>query len=288
MREVTPQLYSYAQTFASTLAPAGGLIDVVFSHTGAAATNNTAFMYNNGVADFQANYFLTDLTARGLINCTYGPALKSFPWYDDALVIHTAIETFVTSFVDSYYADDAAIAADTELTAWIAEATPAEILDFPTQMTKTTLIEIITHVAYLSSVVHHTLNSQVLGEVSVVLPFHPMSLFVPVPTEKNATDLVQYLPPASIALEQIVFSAVFTRPQYFNSSQDLSHMFATATILEGFNNATAAAGTAFMETLDTLSDTIEARTFDTDGLAQGMPFAWKALDPRKAPFHLMA
>lgn len=56
------------------------------------------------VGAFQANYLATDLTARGLINSTFGPELKHFPFYDDAKVLRDGIfELYVIISPTSFY-----------------------------------------------------------------------------------------------------------------------------------------------------------------------------------------
>jgi arachidonate 15-lipoxygenase len=57
-----------------------------------------------------------DIAARGLD----GDDLV-FPYRDDVAPVYAAIERFVASYVHLYYADDAAVAADVELRAWVAE-----------------------------------------------------------------------------------------------------------------------------------------------------------------------
>lgn len=47
--------------------------------------------------------------------------LPEFPYRDDVLRVYGAIERFVERYVRIYYADDAAVSADIELRAWVAE-----------------------------------------------------------------------------------------------------------------------------------------------------------------------
>jgi arachidonate 15-lipoxygenase (second type)/8-lipoxygenase (S-type) len=126
----------------------GGAVDLVFPFTGQEAQSYTTNRYNNGAGRFQANYFATDLQTRGLINSNIGPALKSFPFYEDAGTLHDAIHTFMTSFVKSYYSSDAAVAADSEIQAWVTESNgPAHVIDFPSKISTTdTLIDVLTHI----------------------------------------------------------------------------------------------------------------------------------------------
>lgn len=106
----------------------------------------------------------------------------------------------MTTFVDSYYTSPLDFEQDTELQVWISEAVPAEIRDFPTSIDRTTLIDILTRVTFFGSAAHQTVNTNDVSEASATLPFHPVSLYQPLPTEKGVTDLIPYLPGASAAI----------------------------------------------------------------------------------------
>ncbi|EHK97249.1 putative Epidermis-type lipoxygenase 3 [Glarea lozoyensis 74030] len=204
LNRLTPQLFSYRQAALATLINKGGYVDNLFAYTGAAAAVTTTILYNEmGAGNFQANYFLRNLENRGLLNSSFGPELKSFPFYEDASAIHTSITKFVSTFVDSYYPTTTSFESDNELQSWISEAIPAQILDFPTSMTRQTLIEIITHIAFLGSAAHQTLNTNDVAEAMAVLPFHPVSLYAPPPTSKGVTDLIPFLPGVAASIGQI-------------------------------------------------------------------------------------
>lgn len=121
----------------------GAAVDQVFPYTGSAAQAYTTNLYQNaGSGRFQANYFQSDLESRGLVNSPFGPALKNFPFYEDASTIYNAISTFMESFVDSYYSEDSDVTADYEIQAWVKESQgPAKVIDFPFITTKSALID---------------------------------------------------------------------------------------------------------------------------------------------------
>lgn len=124
-------------------------VDLDFPYSGTSASKYTTDRYfNKGSGRFRANYFETDLKNRGLIDSSYGPDLKHFPFYEDASVVHDAIEKFMTSFVDSYYSSDSVVAGDPELKAWAKEANgPAKAMDFPTSFSsKQDLVDVLTHI----------------------------------------------------------------------------------------------------------------------------------------------
>lgn len=121
----------------------------MFPFSGASAKSYTTNRYQNGGAGrFQGNYFSTNLKNRGLIDSTYGPALKNFPFYEDGTVIYNAIHTFMTSVVSSYYSSDAVVAADKEIQNWVSECNgAAQVIDFPSKIsTKASLVDVLTHI----------------------------------------------------------------------------------------------------------------------------------------------
>lgn len=125
----------------------GGAVDQIFGYTGAAAQDfTTNLYYNGGAGNFQANYFLTNLESRGLINSALGPELPHFPFYEDASIIHDAIQDVMTTFVDSYYSSASVLKADGELQAWAREANGAAgVIGFPQSITSAeTLVDILT------------------------------------------------------------------------------------------------------------------------------------------------
>jgi hypothetical protein len=264
----------------------GGLVDQVFAYSGAAGTKLTGDLYHEGSGNFQANYLYTDLKTRGLINSTFGPKIKHFPFLEDASAIHASIQKFVTSFVDSFYTDSSAFEQDTELQAWIAEAVPAQIMDFPTKADRNTLIDILTHVAFLGSAEHQTLNTNDISEASGSLPFHPFALYQPIPTEKGVNDIVPFLPNITQSVGQIGLTAVFARATFIDSSVSLTQMFNDSVMLARMNTQTTEAAATFQNEMLAFSGVVSSRTFDGDRLCQGMPFIWKALDPQRAPYYL--
>lgn len=203
LNRLTFQLFATQPLADQYLFNNGTAFDTVFTITGAGARDYNTHLYLCGAGAFQSNYFLTDLQNRGLVNST-GPALKHVPYHEDAAVIHGAIHSFMTSFVESYYTSDEVIQADNELQAWVAEANgPAEAIDFPSQITTVeTIVEVLTHIAHLASTVHHALNLNELISLSSTLPMHPVALYKPVPTTKGNTSVASFLPPLQAVLAQ--------------------------------------------------------------------------------------
>lgn len=284
---VSIRIFGYRVSAITDLINTGGFIDQSFAFTGAAAGVSTTKFYQSGEAgNFQSNYFYRNLQNRGLYNNTFGPKIKSFPFLEDASVIHTSIQSVMTTFVDSYYTSPSSFQQDSELQAWIAEAKPAQIMDFPTSVDRQTLIDILTQFAYLGSAAHQTLNTNDLAEIKGTLPFHPASLYSAVPETKGVTDLMPFLPPANASVQQLILLGLFARPTFVNSNVSLSQMFNDTTMLGKMPTKIADASATFEKEMLAQSKVVAARSFDKDGLSQGMPFIWRTLDPQRAPYYL--
>ncbi|USW50314.1 Putative lipoxygenase, lipoxygenase domain superfamily [Septoria linicola] len=274
----------------STLFAPGAAVDRYFGYTGAAAAQYSEDLYASGYAGaFRSNYLADNLKRRGLINST-GPALKHFPFYENALPIYQVTRKFISRFVDSYYCDTQALVKDQELQAWLTEASgPAQVIDFPNRedlKTTSDLVDILTHIAHLSTSAHHAINLNQLITGAGALPFHPTALYKPIPTAKGVTDVASYLPPLEKCLGLIVVEANFARPLLAGTNRSLVHMFDDEKMLKRMNQATRDANAKFMAEMRVRSEVVRNRTFDQDGLSQGMPFLWKALDPEVIPWSL--
>ncbi|KAJ4388073.1 hypothetical protein N0V93_008678 [Gnomoniopsis smithogilvyi] len=286
LNRLTYEVFAINPLASTLLFADGGFFDQLLPFTGAAAEGYNTDLYFNGSGSFQANYFQTNLQTRGLINPAVGPELTSFPYYEDASVIYAALETFMTAFVKSYYTSDSVVKADTELQAWASEANgEAGMIDFPTSITTVDqLVDILTHFAHLSSTVHHAINTNELLSLSATFPMHPGALYQPLPTTKGKTSVVEFLPPLYKVLVQFELEALFARPLLANSSRSLLNMFNDSTFLSATNTATRTAAAIFTSSMKAFSEKVQIRTFDDDGLCQGMPFVWQALDPAVAPY----
>ncbi|ETS82938.1 hypothetical protein PFICI_04814 [Pestalotiopsis fici W106-1] len=286
---ITYEVFAIQPLAASLLFNAGGAADELFPFTGTEAQDYSTKRYSeDGSGRFEANYLETDLESRGLLNSQFGPALKHFPFYEDASVIHDAIHAFMTSFVDSYYQKDSDVTGDTELQAWVTEAQgPAEAIDFPTIQSKSALIDALTHMAHLVSAAHHTINTNELLSASSTLPFHTPSLYQAPPASKGSVDNVAtFLPKLDKVETQLGFAALFAREGFAGTNRTLSHMFDDNDMLDRMDDDVRAAAATFYDSMQELSAQVSSRTFTADGLSQGMPFVWKALDPNVAPFSL--
>ncbi|KAK5712319.1 hypothetical protein LTR15_011898 [Elasticomyces elasticus] len=285
LNRVYYEIFAIAPLAQQVLFDKGSAVDLMFAHTGQSAKNYCTNRYEGEQGRFQANYFKTDLRSRGLVD-GYGPALKHFPFYEDASRLHDAVSTFMQSFVDSYYSSDDDVMADKELQAWAKEANgDAGVHDFPEEFSsKQTLVDALTHMVHLVSISHHTVNTNELLSVSSTLPFHPSALYQPIPTSKGVKDVAKFLPPFKKVREQLTVGALFARPKFAGSTRTILHMFDDAGLLARMNSQTRSAAATFMDSMRKFSSEVSSRTFDVAGLSQGMPFIWQALDPNVAPY----
>lgn len=99
-----------------------------------------------------------ELRARGVDD---PETLPEFPYRDDVTRVYAAIERFVGEYVRIYYPDDAAVSADPELRAWVAESgspiggalrgvRPVETLD--------ALVTWMTNIVHVASAQHAAVN----------------------------------------------------------------------------------------------------------------------------------
>ncbi|KAI0193378.1 lipoxygenase [Xylaria flabelliformis] len=237
-------------------------------------------------ADFERNYYRSEFKARGLVDSSFGPKLKSFPFYEDTSVITEAIREFMETFINSYYPNDKAVAQDIELQAWYLETKAARVYDFPLIQTRQTIADVLTHQAYLSVIVSNVMSTNGIHLNSMSLPFAPAGFLQPIPSKKGLTekDLMSFMPTPEGAVWQVSTYVVGHRPMWRDTNETLSHLFDDDTLLARTNYATRTAAAKFKATMMDFSSEVRARTFDENGLSLGMPFIFDALDPNYAPY----
>lgn len=282
--------FAYRVGASVSLVNPGGDIEKNFAWNGDQAIKYSKQVWQSECAPWRANYLETKLTRRGLINCGYGPELKSFPYYDDASIILGALRTFISSYVDAYYTSDDAVTADGELLAWFHEAAHvASIVDFPDSITtKSELVAVLSHHSYIISILHGSLNSNSLVHYSAVLPMHPLSLYRPLPKDKGISSLVSFLPDLEASIQQISLVAAFNQAQMADTTDSLRFLFNETEFSSRINNKAHAAVEVYSATLSEFSKNVKGRKLGGNGLSQGMPFVWNVFDPSTAPGILAA
>ncbi|KAI0421092.1 lipoxygenase [Xylaria grammica] len=244
-------------------------------------------VYSSGeTSNFSSNYFYTSLRNRGLIDYKYGPALKSFPFYEDGAVLIEALQKVFSEFIDAYYKNDKAIASDREIQAWVKEAVPGQVHDFPKKIqTKKDIVEVLTHQAYLGSIVHTIMSGNGNQLDIMALPFTAAGWQSPIPTKKGVvTDIVPWMPTPEGAAWQVATYAAGNRASWKDTNNTFAYMFDNEELQSRLNDKARAATAKFQTDMFALSDEWRARGFDENGLDRGMPYVWNVLDPKWAIF----
>jgi len=150
-------------------------------------------------------------------------ALAEYPFRDDGLLLWEAIGTFVSQYIDVYYASDADVAGDSELQDWMTElssASGAHLKGAPDQLgSREQLALLLQRIVWASGPLHSALNYPQYGQLAFAPNMTPAMYGPPLSnaTAQSATLLDTYmvrglLPPPLVALTQI--SAMYTMATY--------------------------------------------------------------------------
>ncbi|KAG5981308.1 hypothetical protein E4U55_003085 [Claviceps digitariae] len=280
--------FSFRQFIESKLFAPGAYVDQLFAFNGSSASKYTTDLYQNGENLFRGNYFPDHLQRNGLLNSRFGPPIKHFPFAEDASVIYAAWRSFLSTFIRSQYRKELMVRQDRELVCWFQEVKRAGSVDFRGRdgnMSTSTLIDLLTHVAYLSSVQHQAMNNNDQF-INSLLPISPMAFYKPLPTAKGLSEanILSMLPNITQAVGQLALSASFSRPEFANSDRALLNVFKDKDFYGSLNSETRRAVATFEAAMEGLSAEIAGRKLDEHGLYRGAPFIWRALDPKVAMF----
>ncbi len=201
--ETTLQINDSAKT--SLIAPGGG-VDHVLGGTLETSVKLTAL----GLGEFRLDEGAppTQLAKRRVVDTD---ALPVFPYRDDALDVWGAIVDFVTGYVELYYADDAAVQSDTELSAFLGELGSKDggrLGGVPVAKTRAQLAELVSVMIWTASAQHSALNYAQFPFMGMI-PNLPGAGYAPPPTAATADEersLVDLLPPVDIATEHFTLA----------------------------------------------------------------------------------
>jgi len=153
--------------------------------------------------DFYANMLPADLERRGIADPKH---LPDFPWRDDALLLWEAIHTWVGNYVSVYYADDKAVLADTELTAWSEDLIlNGKVKGFKPIVLRTQLVDVLTMIIYTATAQHAAVN----------FPQRPLMTYAPAitgagwkdapdePSNHTEEQWLEMMPPLKNGMEQL-------------------------------------------------------------------------------------
>jgi len=162
----------------------GGTFDDIFSVGRLGCFFAVESGYRN--LDWENNLGLVDnLESRGMLSKDFP---ISFPYRDDALVVHEALTKMVSRVVDNHYADDAAVVADSQLKEFAggiakvtnvggtaipadpfneADATKGSATRFPPRFTsKKQVAKVAVNIMFNGSVQHNAVNSPQMDNFS--------------------------------------------------------------------------------------------------------------------------
>lgn len=186
---------------ATSLITPGGPIDHIFA--GTIASSQAQAVAARLEFDFTRRMLPHDLKERGVDDAG---ALPDYPYRDDALLVWQAIQQWVSGYVGLYYASDADVAGDPELTAWCAELQGAgQLKGFPTLTTVAGLIDACTMILFTCSAQHAAVNFP-QKEVMEFAPAVTGAGWQAAPLERQGhdrTDWLDYMPPLAPALQQL-------------------------------------------------------------------------------------
>lgn len=147
---------------------------------------------------------MQDLEARGLMN----DEVLEHPYRDDAKLVWQAIDAFVGEYVRGCYPDDAAVAGDTELAAFVRELMASEggrLVDVPSPKTRDQLQSLIATFVWIAGPGHSSVNFPQFPFMGFVSNMTGAS-FAPIPTPETPdeeAELTKMLPPLRIAMEGV-------------------------------------------------------------------------------------
>lgn len=186
---------------ATSLIAANGPIDHIFA--GTIASSQMAAVDARLAFDFYGKMPRADFAARGV---GVDSALEDYPYRDDALLVWDAIHEWARQYVDLYYAHDADVVADTELTAWAAcLAGEAKIKGFGPVTTRAQLAEVCAMVMFTASAQHAAVNFP-QKDIMAFAPAVTGAGWQAAPNGQRGHDKTGWLammPPMALALEQL-------------------------------------------------------------------------------------
>ena len=146
--------------------------------------------------------------------------LADFPFRDDTRLLWKAIESFVDSYVEHYYATDEAVTSDPELTAWVGELCSPQygnLMGLEAPKTRAELAQIVAQTIYIAGPQHASVNypQYPLGSYA---PSVAASVYGKAPTAedevKDVKDCLPWFLPLDVALYTISFEYLLSGVQF--------------------------------------------------------------------------
>lgn len=205
----------------ASLVGGGGAVDVILGPSIGSSVKICAEARN--AWDFNASMFPHDLERRGVAD---RDALPDYPYRDDGLLVWKALATWVRSYVSRYYLTDAAVQGDTELQAFVLQASQYKATDArgrlvgggikgigedgPRVLTRGYLVQMLTQIIWNGSAQHAAVNFP-QGDQMIYPPAYPLYMAGPGPTAVHGftdADYLRQMPHDDYARTQVNIAAL--------------------------------------------------------------------------------
>lgn len=147
--------------------------------------------------------------------------LPAYPFRDDTLLLWKAIKDFVARYVASYYATDAAVRSDAELSAWVYELglpQHGNLPGFPQLLsTRDELVDVVAQMIYTAGPLHASVN---YGQYPFAgfAPSVAAAIYKAAPTREDVIDdekqCLAWYPPLDVALYTVSFVYLLSSIQF--------------------------------------------------------------------------
>ena len=162
---------------------------------------------------WRARTLEADLAGRGLAS---REVLPEFPYREDARAVHGALRRYVAGFVGEVYREDAEVAQDPELQAWLRELGDPDggtIGGLPQLRDIEALVDFLAELLFKLTAQHGAMQhgqKQAYG----FAPFCPAGLYAPAPEGHGASaaSFLDMLPDRAHALSQLASAHILARP----------------------------------------------------------------------------
>jgi arachidonate 15-lipoxygenase len=218
--------------------------------------------------DFDRSVLREELSSRGVGDAEL---LPDYPFRDDGVLVWDALASWVGEYVALYYSDDAAVLADVELQAWLAEVTAMDAggLKGMGQSGKirdrSYLIKMVTQIIFSGSAMHAAMNFPVKQEMAFV-PNSPWAAYGDVPRKADGwseQDWLNVLPPMGQAQRQFAVAHLLGESRYGFLGDYADTTFSDSRVAEPLAR--------FRASLETVEATITERNLSRPDYIHMMP-----------------
>ena len=184
----------------------GGAVDLLLGGSIDESLGIVKQSYNEW--SFDKHTFRNDIKGRGLDSVD---AFPHYPYRDDGMLVWNAIHNFVSNYLKIYYADDAQVAGDPELQAFLAELNaPAttgagmQTKGIPTSLgTMNALSEFLTDLVFINGPIHSAVNFTQYDYMAFC-PNQPLAAYSDLTGDfPDDPSLMKALPPFQFAMKQL-------------------------------------------------------------------------------------